>query len=324
MSIKKTDKGWQVDCRPDGRDGKRVRRTFPTKAEATRYESFIMGQAAQGKDWNPSRDPRRLSQLIDIWHIAHGQTLRDGKRRLTALKTIATALADPAARTLKAAQFLEYRATRLDSGISPKTANNELTYLNAVYNELHRTKVIDYPNPLAGIRPIAIRQKELAYLTHDQITELLDTLQHPGAHLITKISLSTGCRWGEAEGLHSRQIRNSQITFTDTKSGKNRSVPISKALESEIKAYGKGELFTSGTLSAFRRALKKTSIELPKGQAAHVLRHTFASHFMINGGNIITLQRILGHSSITMTMRYAHLSPDHLQDAVKLNPLVST
>jgi site-specific recombinase XerD len=42
---------------------------------------------------------------------------------------------------------------------------------------------------------------------------------------------------------------------------------------------------------------------------------------MMNGGNILTLQRILGHANVTMTMRYAHFSPDHLQEAKKLNPL---
>ncbi|WP_159150688.1 tyrosine-type recombinase/integrase, partial [Klebsiella pneumoniae] len=43
-----------------------------------------------------------------------------------------------------------------------------------------------------------------------------------------------------------------------------------------------------------------------------VLRHTFASHFMMNGGNILVLRDILGHSDIKMTMVYAHFSPDHL------------
>lgn len=81
-------------------------------------------------------------------------------------------------------------------------------------------------------------------------------------------------------------------------------------------------LFTE-SLSAFRRALARTSIQLPKGQAVHALRYTFASHFVMNGGNILTLQKILGHSTVVMTMRYAHLSPDHLQDAIKLNPLGS-
>jgi site-specific recombinase XerD len=71
----------------------------------------------------------------------------------------------------------------------------------------------------------------------------------------------------------------------------------------------------------FRGSLKRSGIKLPKGQSTHVLRHTFASHFMMNGGNILTLQKILGHSSVIMTMRYAHLSPDHLKEALLLNPL---
>jgi len=61
--------------------------------------------------------------------------------------------------------------------------------------------------------------------------------------------------------------------------------------------------------------------KLPKGQAAHVLRHSFASHFVMNGGDILTLQKILGHSTINMTMRYSHLSVGHLTEALKNNPL---
>ncbi len=53
----------------------------------------------------------------------------------------------------------------------------------------------------------------------------------------------------------------------------------------------------------------------------HILRHTFASHFMMAGGDILTLQRILGHGDIKMTMRYSHLSPDHLASALQLSPL---
>ncbi len=60
---------------------------------------------------------------------------------------------------------------------------------------------------------------------------------------------------------------------------------------------------------------------VPVGQSSHVLRHTFASRFVMNGGNILTLQRILGHTTLAMTMRYTHLAPDHLQDAVKLGPV---
>ena len=83
----------------------------------------------------------------------------------------------------------------------------------------------------------------------------------------------------------------------------------------------KTERIFASSYAAFLSALARTSIVLPDGQASHVLRHTFASHFMINGGNILTLQRVLGHASLAMTMRYAHLAPDHLQEVLTLNPM---
>lgn len=73
----------------------------------------------------------------------------------------------------------------------------------------------------------------------------------------------------------------------------------------------------------FLSVMDKTSIVLPRGQLTHVLRHTFAAHFMMSGGNILALQKILGHHDIKMTMRYAHLAPDHLETALRLNPLAT-
>ncbi|MDH4570040.1 integrase [Pseudomonas sp. BN414] len=52
-----------------------------------------------------------------------------------------------------------------------------------------------------------------------------------------------------------------------------------------------------------------------------MLRHSFASHFMMNGGNILTLQKILGHASLNMTMHYAHLAPDYLREVISLGPI---
>ncbi|WP_254219462.1 tyrosine-type recombinase/integrase [Burkholderia multivorans] len=86
-------------------------------------------------------------------------------------------------------------------------------------------------------------------------------------------------------------------------------------------AHGRGVRIFSTAFSAFREAVDRAGLELPSGQLTHVLRHTFASHFMMNGGNILTLQRILGHANLTMTMRYAHLSPEHLLEARMLNPV---
>lgn len=82
-------------------------------------------------------------------------------------------------------------------------------------------------------------------------------------------------------------------------------------------------MFKNGYRTLQRR-IKNLNFTLPTGQMSHILRHTFASHFIQNGGNILVLQKILGHGSLLMTMRYAHLAPEHLDEAVKFNPIDKT
>lgn len=62
-------------------------------------------------------------------------------------------------------------------------------------------------------------------------------------------------------------------------------------------------------------------ITLPKDQLTHICRHTLASHFVMNGGHILTLQKVLGHSDLKLTMRYAHLAPGYLDEALLKNPM---
>ncbi|MBW7983546.1 hypothetical protein ES150_13390 [Enterobacillus tribolii] len=54
-----------------------------------------------------------------------------------------------------------------------------------------------------------------------------------------------------------------------------------------------------------------------------MFRHTFTTHFMSNGGNILVLQKILGHRSISNTMIYRYFFPDHLVGEVQFNPLAT-
>jgi integrase len=99
-----------------------------------------------------------------------------------------------------------------------------------------------------------------------------------------------------------------------------RTVPISAELEKMIKEEASGKFFNVDYVS-FCKILKMVKPDIPPNQATHILRHTFASHFVMNGGNIIALQRILGHANIQQIMTYVHLSQEYLQNAVALNPL---
>lgn len=326
MSIKKDGEKWLVDVYANGRAGKRIRKRFDTKLEAARYEKYVLANVSQSKDWNPSKnDSRKLSELINAWFKLSGVHLKDGERRKSKLNHLAAALCDPVAKSLKANHFVAYRSARISVGISPKTMNNELGYLNSLFNGLNNIGEIDYSNPLDGVKMIRLDERELSWLTTEQIKALLETMDkfslNPHVKLITKISLATGARWGEVEGLTIDKLQNGKLIFTKTKSGKNRCVPVSTELFDELRKHLEFHENFTHSLSAFRRALKASAIVLPDGQSAHVLRHSFASHFMMKGGNILALQKILGHSSITMTMRYAHLSNEHLVEAISKNPL---
>lgn len=329
MTIKKTPSGWLVDIQPGGRGAKRFRKTLSTKAEALAWEAWVKTQVIQTPAWQPQkRDNRRLTDLIELWYKHHGNQLRSGKDTYQRLLTMAKAMQNPTAATFNAALFSSYRTKRIESGVTANNMNREHAYLRAVFNELRRVGEWTKENPLRDLRQFKLEERELSYLNHEQIKILLGALQPrpTNTYLVAKICLSTGARWSEAEQLRSGQIKNNQIHFTKTKSGKNRTIPITQDLVDEIaKRQNKGfgmRLFKD-CYEDFRRCIASLDIDLPQGQLTHVLRHTFASHFMMNGGNILTLQRILGHSSITMTMKYAHLAPEHLQEAKTYNPLVN-
>ncbi len=329
MAIGKTNSGWRVDVQPGGRGSKRYRRTFKTQAEAKAFEAWLQTQVATRPEWQPERrDTRSLSSLIDLWRTHHGVGLRAGEDTYRRLRAIAVALGDPVADRVDAQMFAAYRTRRIADGISPSNLNREHAYLRAAFNELRRLGIWKKENPLGDLRQFKIPENELSFLTQEQIPRLLSALskaRNPHVLLITKLCLSTGARWSEAEELRMSQVRAGLVQFARTKSGKVRAVPISVGLEQDLvthhQKFGEGERIFGYAWSAFREGVERAGIDLPDGQMTHALRHTFASHFMMNGGNILTLQRILGHQSLAMTMRYAHLAPEHLAEALRLNPL---
>ncbi|HEX9867760.1 MAG TPA: site-specific integrase, partial [Candidatus Tectomicrobia bacterium] len=110
------------------------------------------------------------------------------------------------------------------------------------------------------------------------------------------------------------------------KNGESRSVPMNRVLTATLKAVklkgAEGErVFCNrqGTpyrsfRTAFERAVRKAGIQ---DFTFHDLRHTFASRLVMAGVDLPTVKELLGHKDITMTLRYAHLSNDHKQAAVK-------
>ncbi len=120
-------------------------------------------------------------------------------------------------------------------------------------------------------------------------------------------------------------FQNNLTVLSDTKSGKTREIPLNKAMREVLLSVPRhiksdyvfcnqeGRPYTDIRRS-FNSALKKAGIE---DFTFHDLRHTFASHMVMSGIDINTLKEILGHSTITMTQRYAHLAPSFKQRSMQ-------
>jgi integrase len=203
-------------------------------------------------------------------------------------------------------------------------------------------------NPFDRGKSLRLKEnnKRLRYLSEEEIQRLLPECPK---HLrrVVECAIHTGMRKSEILGLRWDQIKRGHIYLEadDTKTKEARQVPINddlQALLKEIRAEqpvgtrhvfrfrrgehriktGKGCRVLSpitgciqDVKSSFQGAVRRAGIHDFK---FHDLRHTFASQLIMKGGSLKEVQEILGHKSMTMTMRYAHLSQEKKKEAVNL------
>lgn len=175
-------------------------------------------------------------------------------------------------------------------------------------------KTIGHPNPLEGV-PKRLRVKTLPrVLTVGELDMLWQACANNTEKALIALLLDTGIRLGEVVNLRHQDLRSDTLTVTG-KSGP-RVVPVSPPVREMLEELGDGEhiwVSRHGPMSrvavqnAIRRIFDRAGIKGPK-IGPHVIRHSFATHYIANGGNLYCLQQILGHASITTTELYLHLS----------------
>jgi integrase len=181
-------------------------------------------------------------------------------------------------------------------------------------------------NPLHDVQDFKEPPGRVRYLTDVEVEILLNSCY---GHIksIVIVALNTGMRKGEILNLEWRDVdlRNRLIIIRNTKNNESRTIPINEILyetltllghttdEQYVFANRNGNPF-GDVRTSFRNALKRAGIE---DFRFHDLRHTFASKLVMRGVNIRTVQTLLGHKDIAMTMKYSHLSDAHLKEAVK-------
>jgi len=226
------------------------------------------------------------------------------------------------------------RLKRAVKMIKPKTINNVLTVLGHVLQ-------VGRKRGLIGSVPEITRVKgpppTWDFLTFEESERLIAHAEGEWRTMII-VALRTGLRRGELLGLRWEDVdlANGRIhvrenyvrgRFKAPKNGKPREVPLSAQARQALEAHrhtrgvrvfcdAHGRPFTQGVMaSQLERMCRLASL---RTIGWHVARHSFASHLVMRGVPIRVVQELMGHASIVITQRYAHLAPHVSQDAVRL------
>lgn len=210
-----------------------------------------------------------------------------------------------------------------DAGNSNPTINRKLASLSKMLRYAYN---MEWTNRIPRIEKTKESKNRIRWLTRQEEEKLKDVLltmkRSDLANLVTFL-VDTGARVGEAIRLEWKDVAEHRVTFWDTKNGESRSLPLTKritAMLEFLKKENQAGPFTSINQSSFNHvwndARKVMGLAEDKEFVPHSLRHTCASRLVQAGIPLTAIKEWLGHKNIQMTLRYAHLSTNQLQEAV--------
>jgi len=234
--------------------------------------------------------------------------------------------ADTPLSAITAAKISEYKAQRLSTKsartgklLTAAAVNRPLSLLRHLVRIAHEEWEV-----LPSVPKIRLEKEpegRIRWMEPEEQARLLGACEKSNTkHLpsIVIVAMETGLRKGELLNLTWAQVDMSRgvIRLEVTKSGKRREVPMRQVVYnvlSQLPGQHEGRVWPAGGVrTSFENAVASANLDAPLH--FHDLRHHFASWYVMRGGSLPSLQKILGHSTLTMTMRYAHLSSDHLRD----------
>jgi integrase len=229
----------------------------------------------------------------------------------------------------------KYKKRRLDQGAAPATNNRELATLSHVFSKAVEWRWLDHVT--ARPRKLAESAGRIIALTDEQCDELMTAAvasADPDLWLFVAFGLNTAMRHSEIMAARWDQLNlsNRRLFIPDAKAGE-REQPITPELaellasEREMRQDRQGWIFPSPHADSaaghrarmgrpFRDAVKVAGLD-PELITPHVMRHTAITKLVQAGVDLPTVQRISGHKTVAMVLRYSHVHGRHIDEAIR-------
>ena len=309
-------------------EGKRIRKAFKSEAEAHQFIREVEAKAVLGMavEVESSRRGSTIQEVFDL-------TERDcwsGKKSESSLIHNGQAAVDyfgfeTLMKAIDERRINEWADAMKKLGHSNATVNRKLAALSKMFSHAVRLRLVDR-------KPYIKREREpvgrIRYLTQSEEDMLLGRFRHLGyvdyADLCV-VLLDTGARVGEILKVTWQDVNGRMLHLWDTKNGSSRSVPLTvRAAEvlSNRKSKGMSGPFADLSQSSFNHVWTRVKNLIGMSQddqfVPHILRHTCASRLVQGGVPILSVKEYLGHKSMSVTLRYAHLAPKQLWNAMEV------
>ncbi len=215
-----------------------------------------------------------------------------------------------------------YKRDRLEAGLKPRTVNKDLRVLRHLLNVAMEWGLLLH-DPMPHVKQVRADQSPTRVLSAHEERQLLTACNSHLRPLVT-FGLHTGLRAGELCNLTWEHIdadrRLVRVVSGTAKSRRERAIPLTptawQVLEERrsAEASPEGRVFSYRSFaSPFNAAVRRAGLQ---GVTPHTLRHTMATRALERGVNIRTVQRWLGHASVTQTERYCHPPPTYEREAI--------
>ncbi|MBI3552609.1 MAG: tyrosine-type recombinase/integrase [Elusimicrobia bacterium] len=315
MAIFEKAGSWYVDYYVDGK--RKREKVGPSKTLAREVLSKRLNEVADRK-YFPERHlqghPVPFAEFLEKYWERHWKRL-SGKGGTSIKKSLLGAFGERTLDRIMPGAVQDYYNRKRDA-TSAATANRHLARIAHIFNSALKWKDYSGQNPADDVQKEREENHKTRFLSKDEIARLLAACSDR-LYPVIFCALHAGMRRGEILGLRWENLTldHGVIFVLKSKSGKPREIPLTPQLGALLRGFGarrQGPVFQIPAITVkrhFAKALEKAKID---DFRFHDLRHTFASHFVMSTGDLPALQRILGHSSLKMTMRYAHLSQAHL------------
>jgi site-specific recombinase XerD len=321
-----------IDCRPDGYKGKRQRIEISgTKEEALKFEREVMRRHIDV----PRAQALNMNAIFPVWMSYYRSNRAESTVRdvLSCWRNVLNPIFGKLQpKALSRLLVEQYKTIRIETGVTHRTINKELSYLSAMLKWSAENDFCDpLPFPITGFSRKFTAPPKPRPLTPEQVTKVLEVIE-PEYRLVYLLMADAGLRITEALTLKRSNLEfDHGIIFVVGKGNKERIVPITTdrlmaELEKRKDADGwlsvnpKTKLPYTSIKKALVRAAKKAGIE--KHLYHHLLRHSFGTNATMANYDLSALQSIMGHSSVTTTGMYQHLAGEYLRkQGRKLNDM---